>query len=137
MVQITSGRAARQVETLKSQKIEMKKRWRSVQEFDGEVDEEVIAEVVGSMTGIPLMRMEKDEIERLLEAQAELHRKVVDPGRSRRPSPAPFVVHAVVSKIRTARWAASSLSDRLVSSSANVPGQVPRQQTFMFGDPTC
>jgi ATP-dependent Clp protease ATP-binding subunit ClpC len=65
-------------ETLKSQKIEMKKRWRDrIQEFDGEVDEEIIAEVVSSMTGIPLRRMEKDEIERLLQLEAELHRKVV------------------------------------------------------------
>jgi ATP-dependent Clp protease ATP-binding subunit ClpC len=41
------------------------------------VDEEVIAEVISSMTGIPLRRMGTDEAERLLGLETELHKKVV------------------------------------------------------------
>ncbi len=43
----------------------------------GTVDEEVIAEVVSKMTGVPLTRLEKAESERLLQLEAELHRTVV------------------------------------------------------------
>ncbi|MCH8967395.1 MAG: ATP-dependent Clp protease ATP-binding subunit, partial [Planctomycetes bacterium] len=43
----------------------------------GVVDEEVIAEVIASMTGIPLMRMGQDEAERLLGLEQELHKKIV------------------------------------------------------------
>ena len=43
----------------------------------GIVDEEVIAEVVSSMTGVPLTRLEKQEAQRLLELEDELHRTVV------------------------------------------------------------
>jgi len=41
------------------------------------VDENVIGEVVSSMTGIPLTRLESAEAERLLHAEEELHRMVV------------------------------------------------------------
>ncbi|MFM1823569.1 MAG: hypothetical protein RI967_1835 [Planctomycetota bacterium] len=43
----------------------------------GTVDEEVIAEVVSKMTGVPLTRLEKAESERLLQLEAELHKTVV------------------------------------------------------------
>ncbi|MBW8036168.1 MAG: ATP-dependent Clp protease ATP-binding subunit [Planctomycetes bacterium] len=43
----------------------------------GIVDEEVIAEVVSSMTGVPLTRLEKQEAQRLLELEDELHKTVV------------------------------------------------------------
>ena len=46
-------------------------------EIEGVVDGEVIAEVVSKMTGVPLTRLEKEEAERLLELEAELHRRVV------------------------------------------------------------
>ncbi len=41
------------------------------------VDEEVIAEVVSKMTGVPLTRLEKEEAQRLLELENELHKRVV------------------------------------------------------------
>ena len=120
-------------ETLKSQKIEMKKRWRDrIQEFDGEVDEEIIAEVVSSMTGIPLMRMEKDEIERLLQLEAELHRKVVSQDEA---------VKAIARAVRRSR---SGLKDpnRPMGSFIFVgPSGVGKTYLgkclaeFMFGDP--
>jgi len=43
----------------------------------GTVDDEIIAEVVSKMTGVPLTRLEKAESERLLQLEAELHKTVV------------------------------------------------------------
>ncbi|MCE5277890.1 MAG: AAA family ATPase, partial [Planctomycetaceae bacterium] len=43
----------------------------------GVVDEEVVAEVVSKMTGVPLTRLEKEEAQRLLELENELHKRVV------------------------------------------------------------
>ncbi len=43
----------------------------------GTVDEEIIAEVVSKMTGVPLTRLEKSESERLLALEKELHKSVV------------------------------------------------------------
>jgi ATP-dependent Clp protease ATP-binding subunit ClpC len=41
------------------------------------VDEEVIAEVVSGMTGIPLTRLEKDEVQRLLKLEEYLQKRVI------------------------------------------------------------
>jgi ATP-dependent Clp protease ATP-binding subunit ClpC len=46
-------------------------------ETTGTVDEEVIAEVVSKMTGVPLTRLEKEDSARLLQLEAELHKTVV------------------------------------------------------------
>ncbi|MEK6644101.1 MAG: Clp protease N-terminal domain-containing protein, partial [Planctomycetota bacterium] len=46
-------------------------------EIDGVVDEEVIAEVVSKMTGVPLTRLEKEEADRLLELETGLQKKVI------------------------------------------------------------
>ena len=43
----------------------------------GTVDDEIIAEVVSKMTGVPLTRLEKAESERLMQLEAELHKTVV------------------------------------------------------------
>jgi len=52
--------------------------WReSADEYDGEVDEEVVGQVVSRMTGIPLTRLEAKEAERLLSMEEELHKMVV------------------------------------------------------------
>src|SRR5947199_979647 len=56
----------------------MERAWREkAKEVDGVVDEEVIAEVVSKMTGVPLTRLEKEEAQRLLELENELHKRVV------------------------------------------------------------
>ena len=56
----------------------IRKEWqRTSQENKATVDENVIAEVVSSMTGIPLTRLESAEAERLLHAEEELHKMVV------------------------------------------------------------
>ncbi|MDB5297439.1 MAG: clpC, partial [Phycisphaerales bacterium] len=65
-------------EALRAEKEEMQKKWRDrSKEVDGVVDEEVIAEVVSKMTGVPLTRLEKEEAQRLLELENELHKKVI------------------------------------------------------------
>ncbi len=65
-------------EALRAQKEEQQRQWREkAKEIDGVVDEEVIAEVVSKMTGVPLTRLEKEEAQRLLELENELHKRVV------------------------------------------------------------
>ncbi len=64
--------------SLQSQKDAMQKEWRERRkEISGVVDEEVVAEVVSKMTGVPLTRLEKQEAERLLELETELHKRVI------------------------------------------------------------
>ncbi len=65
-------------EKLRKQKEEIQKDWRAkAQEVDGIVDEEVIAEVVSKMTGVPLQKLEKEEAQRLLGLEDELHKRVI------------------------------------------------------------
>jgi ATP-dependent Clp protease ATP-binding subunit ClpC len=67
-----------QAEALRAEKEELQKAWREKsQEVDGVVDEEVVAEVISKMTGVPLQRLEKEEAQRLLELENELHKRVV------------------------------------------------------------
>src|SRR5688572_17818767 len=73
-----AARLRDQAEALRKKKEEMQKQWRDkAKEVDGVVDEEVIAEVVSKMTGVPLTRLEKEEAQRLLELENELHKRVV------------------------------------------------------------
>jgi ATP-dependent Clp protease ATP-binding subunit ClpC len=63
---------------LKKKREQIKREWReSSQESGGIVDENMIAETVSKMTGVPLTRLEKGESERLLHMEEELHRMVV------------------------------------------------------------
>ncbi|HOB74790.1 MAG TPA: ATP-dependent Clp protease ATP-binding subunit [Phycisphaerae bacterium] len=65
-------------EVARAKKEEMMREWRDrAKEVDGIVDDETIAEVVSRMTGVPLTRVEKDEVERLLRLEDELHKRVV------------------------------------------------------------
>jgi ATP-dependent Clp protease ATP-binding subunit ClpC len=65
-------------EQLKKQKEQAQREWREkTSQIAGVVDEEVIAEVISKMTGVPLKRLKKEEAERLLDLEKELHRKVV------------------------------------------------------------
>jgi hypothetical protein len=55
-----AARLRDQAEALRKKKEEMQRQWREkAKEVDGVVDEEVIAEVVSKMTGVPLTRLEK------------------------------------------------------------------------------
>ncbi len=67
-----------QLDSIKLKKRQLQKEWRDrSKEIDGVVDEEVIAEVISSMTGIPLTRMGRDEADRLLGLETELHKRIV------------------------------------------------------------
>jgi ATP-dependent Clp protease ATP-binding subunit ClpC len=62
----------------RKEKERLQREWRDQNvEVDGVVDEDVIAETVSKMTGVPLTRLEQGEAERLLKMEAEVHRMVV------------------------------------------------------------
>jgi ATP-dependent Clp protease ATP-binding subunit ClpC len=82
-------------EQLKKSKEEQQKAWKErSKEIDGTVDEEVVAEVISKMTGVPLKRLEKDEAARLLKLEDELHKKVISQNEA---------IHAIAKAIRRAR----------------------------------
>jgi ATP-dependent Clp protease ATP-binding subunit ClpC len=63
---------------LKKKKQQITREWRDKsREADGVVDEEVIAEVVSKMTGIPLTRMTTEDSMRLMKMEEDLHARVV------------------------------------------------------------
>ncbi|MBN1846586.1 MAG: ATP-dependent Clp protease ATP-binding subunit [Sedimentisphaerales bacterium] len=67
-----------EAQRLQQRKAEAQEKWREqANEVDGVVDEEVIAEVVSKISGVPLTRLEKEEAARLLELETELHKRVV------------------------------------------------------------
>ncbi|MHC4881626.1 MAG: ATP-dependent Clp protease ATP-binding subunit [Planctomycetota bacterium] len=66
------------IQQILDKKAEIQKQWQEKnRETVGEVDAEVVAEVVSKMTGVPLTRLEKEEAQKLLELEAELHKTVV------------------------------------------------------------
>ncbi len=66
------------IQRILDEKATIQKKWQEKSsETVGEVDAEVIAEVVSKMTGVPLTRLEKEEAQKLLEMEAELHKTVV------------------------------------------------------------
>ncbi|MAB71223.1 MAG: hypothetical protein CMJ54_01810 [Planctomycetaceae bacterium] len=82
-------------EKLRKEQERIQQEWREqMNETIGTVDEEVIAEVVSKMTGVPLTRLEKEESERLLALEDELHKTVVSQDDA---------VKAVAKAIRKAR----------------------------------
>ena len=67
-----------QADRLRDELNQTRKKWsESLNETGGVVDEEVVAEVVSRMTGVPLTRLEKEEAQRLLELEKELHKVVI------------------------------------------------------------
>ncbi len=65
-------------EQLRKEKEKTQKEWREKAVVQaGTVDEEVIAEVISKMTGVPLKRLKKEEAQRLLDLEAELHKKII------------------------------------------------------------
>ncbi len=65
-------------EQMKKQKEQMQKEWRDkATQSAGVVDEDVISEVISKMTGVPVKRLKKEEAQRLMELEKELHKKVV------------------------------------------------------------
>ena len=67
-----------QADKLKKKKLNITNEWREKsRETNGIVDEEVIAEVVSKITGVPLTRMSTEDSQRLMKMEEELHRRVV------------------------------------------------------------
>ena len=101
-------------------------------EADGVVDEEVIAEVVSKMTGIPLTRLSTEDSLRLMQMEEELHKRVVSQEKA---------VSAIAKAVRRSR---SGLKDpRRPAGSFIFAGPTGVGKTllakalaeFMFGDP--
>ena len=66
------------IEQLHLMKDNLTNEWRErANECERVVDAEVIAEVVSTMTGVPLRRLESEEAKRLLKLEDELHKRVV------------------------------------------------------------
>ena len=84
----------------KAQKLRAKcqatlREWRDhAQEAEGTVTEDTVAEVVSSMTGIPLTRLESEETKRLLRMDAELHKRVISQDEA---------IRAIVRAVRRSR----------------------------------
>ncbi|MFT5526689.1 MAG: ATP-dependent Clp protease ATP-binding subunit ClpC [Pirellulaceae bacterium] len=103
-----------QADKLRKKKDTITKEWREKsRETDGVVDEEVIAEVVSKMTGIPLTRLSTEDSLRLMAMEDELHLRVI----SQKP--------AVTAIARAVRRSRSGLKD-------------PKRPTgcFVFAGPT-
>jgi len=67
-----------QADKLKKKKEQISRDWREKsRETDGVVDEEVIAEVVSKMTGIPLTRVSSEDSLRLMKMEQDLHKRVI------------------------------------------------------------
>ena len=67
-----------QADKLKKKKETINREWRErSKEVDGTVDEEVIAEVVSKMTGVPLTRLEAEETARLINMEKEIQKRVI------------------------------------------------------------
>ncbi len=99
---------------LRKKKEQITREWREKsRETDGVVDEEVVAEVVSKMTGIPLTRLSTEDSLRLMKLEEELHRRVVSQDQA---------VSAVAKAVRRSR---SGLKD-------------PKRPTgcFVFAGPT-
>lgn len=103
-----------QADKLKKKREQIKRDWRDKsKEVDGVVDEEVIAEVISKMTGIPLTRLSTEDSLRLLKMEDELHKKVISQD------------HAIKAISKAVRRSRSGLKD-------------PRRPIgcFMFAGPT-
>ncbi len=67
-----------EAEKLRAKKDDAQKEWREqMNEVNSVVDEDAIAAVVSSMTGVPLTRLEEAESQRLLQLEDELHQTVI------------------------------------------------------------
>ena len=103
-----------QADKLRKKKETITHEWREKsRQTDGVVDEEVIAEVVSRMTGIPLTRMSTEDTVRLMQMEKELHGRVISQDEA---------IHAISKAVRRSR---SGLKD-------------PKRPTgcFVFAGPT-
>ena len=84
-----------EAQRLLDEKTQLHKQWyEENKESTGVVDNEIIAEVVSNMTGVPLTKLEKKETQRLLELEIELHKTVVSQDEA---------INAVAKSVRRSR----------------------------------
>ena len=84
-----------QADKIKRDKERITREWSDKsKESGGIVDEEVIREVVGKMTGVPLTRINSDETARLLTMEDDLHKAVVSQHEA---------IHAIAKAVRKSR----------------------------------
>ncbi|MDA0657291.1 MAG: ATP-dependent Clp protease ATP-binding subunit [Planctomycetota bacterium] len=103
-----------QADKLRRKKDDITRDWREKsRETDGHVDEDVIAEVVSKMTGIPLTRLSVEDSRRLMKMEEDLHQRVISQNEA---------IKAVAKAVRRSR---SGLKD-------------PKRPTgcFVFAGPT-
>ncbi|WP_416210083.1 ATP-dependent Clp protease ATP-binding subunit [Anaerolinea sp.] len=79
---------------LESQYNELRIRWETEHQLDGQVDENDIAEVIAQWTGIPVSQMMESEAEKLLKMEERLHERIIGQDEA---------VHAIADAIRRAR----------------------------------
>jgi ATP-dependent Clp protease ATP-binding subunit ClpC len=72
-----AARIKAEVEKIKSEYEEQKAQWEKENPVSGEVTEQDIAELVGTMTGIPVSRLMEGEAEKLLHMEENLHERVI------------------------------------------------------------
>ena len=99
---------------LKKKKQTITQEWREKsQQTDGVVDEDVIAEVVSKITGIPLTRLSTEDSMRLMQMEDDLHKRVISQNEA---------IHSISKAVRRSR---SGLKD-------------PKRPTgcFIFAGPT-
>ena len=61
-----------------NKKNEVTKQWQeNQQKANGTVDDQVVAEVISKMTGVPLTRMSTEDSKRLMDMEQELHKRVI------------------------------------------------------------
>ncbi len=72
-----AARIKAEVEKIKSEYEEQKAQWEKENPVSGEVTEHDIAELVGTMTGIPVSRLMEGEAEKLLHMEENLHERVI------------------------------------------------------------
>ena len=74
----TAAKLRDRFEQLKDRKADLQKEWETRQnEKVGLVDDQVIAEVVSKMTGVPLTRLSTEDSKRLMDMEKELHKRVI------------------------------------------------------------
>jgi len=103
-----------QADKLKKKKQTITREWREKsRETDGVVDEDVIAEVVSKITGIPLTRLSTEDSMRLMQMESDLHKRVISQDEA---------IHSISKAVRRSR---SGLKD-------------PKRPTgcFVFAGPT-
>jgi len=103
-----------QADKLKKKKQTITQEWREKsRETDGVVDEDVIAEVVSKITGVPLTRLSTENSMRLMQMEDDLHKRVISQHEA---------IHSISKAVRRSR---SGLKD-------------PKRPTgcFLFAGPT-